>query len=123
MAREVGIVDLLKHDAERRQKRKADAETVKAHIEQSQMQTSQASSAKSQDMVYQRFIREQDQVFQHHEIDKENAEAQIDFPTMLEIIGELGFIKGTGAQSEVDLCTQMWHHIGGNEKQSDNVMV
>jgi len=39
MAREVNIVDLLGHDAERRQKRKADAEGVKARVEKSQMQT------------------------------------------------------------------------------------
>lgn len=37
ISREVNIVELLGHDAERRQKRKADAEGVKAHVEQSQM--------------------------------------------------------------------------------------
>lgn len=34
MAREVNIVDLLEHDAQRRQKRKVDAEGVKARVEQ-----------------------------------------------------------------------------------------
>lgn len=71
-------------------------------------------------MVYQRYARDKEQVFQNHEIDEE-ANTMIDFPTMLEIIGELGFIKGSGLPAEVGLCTQMWHHIGGNEKQSDNV--
>lgn len=63
MTREVGIVDLLKHDAERRQKRKAEAEGVKARVEQSQMIPVTGSSTNSQNMVYQRYARDQEQVF------------------------------------------------------------